>query len=94
MSTEELQALAEADAKTAQIMGKVGKWIAAFVDNDIRKQAVSVEGRLSCVVPVLSGVPQGTVLGPILFLIHIRNLNENIFLGTQASSFADDIKIW
>ena len=75
-------------------MGKVGTWISAFLDQNTRKQAVGVEGQLSGLVPVVSGVPQGTVLGPVLFLIHIRNISRSLSTGTHSSSFADDTKIW
>ena len=55
---------------------------------------MGVDGRVSQLVPVVSGVSQGTILGPVLFLIHIRNLSEGLSDGTKSSSFADDTKIW
>ena len=51
---------------------------------------MAVDGRVSHLSPVLSGVPQGTVLGPVLFLIHIRNIVKELSVGTTATSFADD----
>ena len=56
-------------------------------------QAVGVDGCVSPLVPVVSGVPQGTVLGPILFLLHIRGINSTLSQGTSASSFADDTRV-
>ena len=55
---------------------------------------MGVDGRVSQLVPVVSGVSQGTILGPVLFLIHIRNLSEGLSDGTKSSSFTDDTKIW
>ena len=74
--------------------GRVGLWLAAFLDPHTRKQAVGVNGRISSLAPVVSGVPQGTVLGPVLFLIHIRNISSSLSKDTYSSSFADDTKIW
>ena len=79
--------------KECGVRGKVGCWLAAFLDSSVRKQAVGVDGRLSSLSPVTSGVPQGTVLGPILFLIHIANMGKDVSPATSISSFADDTRL-
>ena len=48
--------------REGKVLGKVGCWLAAFLDPLVRKQAVGVEGSLSDLRPVISGVPEGTVL--------------------------------
>ncbi len=62
-------------------------WITSFLSN--RKQQVSVNGALSDITDVTCGVPQGSVLGPILFLLYI---NENI--QSSIRLFADDSIIY
>ena len=81
------------ELKQCGIRGKVGCWLSSFLDPSTRKQAVAVDGRVSHLSPVLSGVPQGTVLGPVLFLIHIRNIAKELSVGTTATSFADDTRV-
>ena len=76
-----------------KIKGKVGCWIASFLDPTFRQQAVVVEGTVSNLSPVISGVPQGTVLGPVLFLIHISDIASGLSAGTTATSFADDTRV-
>ena len=76
------------------VKGRIGKWLAAFLDPRTRKQAVGVDGRVSSLAEVVSGVPQGTVLTPILFLIHISRISSSLSAGTSSSSFADDTRVW
>jgi ribonuclease P/MRP protein subunit RPP40 len=81
------------ELKECGVRGKLGCWIASFLDSSARQQAVTVDGRISPLKPVISGVPQGTVLGPVLFLIHIRNISKDLSASTTASSFADDTRV-
>ena len=81
------------ELKHCGVKGKVGCWLFSFMDSKSRLQSVAVNERVSHPTPVLSGVPQGTVLGPVLFLVHIRNISRDLSEGTSASSFADDTRV-
>lgn len=70
------------------IKGPLHDWFRSFLTD--RQQKVIVEGKESSSKPVLSGVPQGTVLGPLLFLVYINDLPKRISPGTTLRLFADD----
>ena len=69
---------------------KIWTWISNFLKQ--RKQRVVVDGIQSDLVTVDSGVPQGTVLGPILFLLHINDLPSVI--SSKVRLFADDCLVY
>ena len=70
------------------VQGQTNDWIRAFLTD--RKMQVVVDGETSTSAPVLSGVPQGTVLGPLLFLIYINDMPDVVSEGTFIRLFADD----
>ena len=74
------------------ITGDLHRWISAFLIG--RKQAVVVDGERSDEEDVLSGVPQGTVLGPLLFLLHINDLPHVLHPDTRCRLFADDCLLY
>ena len=73
-----------------EIRGPILTWIQAFLSN--RTQTVVLENEHTNTVPVTSGVPQGSVLGPILFLICINNLPD--MTKSKVRLFADDTAIY
>ena len=72
------------------IQGKIGRWIYNFITG--RSQTVLVNGARSTRATVKSGVPQGSVLGPLLFLILIGDIDQNV-ANAFLSSFADDTRV-
>ena len=70
------------------ICGKLLNWISAFLTN--RRQRVVLGDTESDWLPVLSGVPQGSVLGPLLFIVFINDLTDDLI--NYASLYADDTK--
>ena len=72
------------------IRGKLSKLVEDFLYYRTQKVVLSSEESLS--VSVISGVPQGTVLGPLLFLIYINDLPNSV--SSSVSLFADDSYVY
>ena len=70
----------------------VVEWIKSFLSD--RTQQVVVNGQRSAQKKVTSGIPQGSILGPILFIIYINDLPETLSEDTNVFLFADDTKIF
>ena len=73
------------------VKGNTLSWIGSFLSG--RPQKVVLEGNSSSSIPVLSGVPQGSVLVPVLFLIYINYLPEYVSNSTVLL-FADDTLLY
>ena len=72
------------------ITGELVKWIEQWLTK--RNQGVTLENHVSSKLPVKSGVPQGTVLGPLMFLLYINDIDESI--SSMVRLFADDCVIY
>ena len=72
------------------ISGNLLQWIRSFLTN--RTMSVSINGSHSRPVLVISGVPQGSVIGPLLFLLFVNYICANITCNYKL--FADDLKLY
>ena len=71
------------------ITGNLWKWFRGYLSS--RMQCVKLDGILSHSLPVVSGVTQGSILGPLLFLIFINDILETVTYS-DLLLFADDTK--
>ena len=66
------------------------EWIRQWLTT--RKQRVVLDGEASSEVHVDSGVPQGTVLGPLMFLLYVNDIGEGV--NSEVKLFADDCLLY
>lgn len=76
---------------SAGIRGNLLRWFTSYVNN--RCQTVVLNGFSSASFPIPSGVPQGSILGPLLFNIFINDISQ-CFKYSRSQLFADDMKIY
>lgn len=73
------------------IRGDLLRWFSSYIDN--RSQAVALNNYISSWVSVPSGVPQGSLIGPLLFIFYINDI-DMCLLSSKLLCFADDMKIF
>ena len=78
--------------KNFNIDGRLLKFVTSYLKD--RRQCVVMENVFSDYEHVLSGVPQGSILGPLLFTLFINDINDGISTETNICLYADDTKIW
>ncbi|XP_048586215.1 uncharacterized protein LOC116614508 [Nematostella vectensis] len=71
--------------------GNLLKWFTSYITN--RSQRVAIPGGVSTCQPVTSGVPQGSILGPILFVLFANDLPDSV-CSCSVATFADDTKVF
>jgi len=76
--------------KAYGINGSMLNWFSSFLTT--RRQRIVINGCVSDLSPVSSGVPQGSILGPILFILYINDLPSVV--GSTMRIFADDVALY
>lgn len=74
------------------IRGKVWDWLESYLKN--RTQKVRFNNKYSRLMAVDHGVPQGSVLGPLLFVLYINDITEVCPIGSNVKLFANDTMIY
>lgn len=74
------------------ITGPALEWIKSYLCD--RHQRVVLKGTYSDWLPVTSGVPQGSILGPLLFLVYANDMPDHVSQGSNIAIYADDSKLY
>ena len=75
------------------VSGCLLMWFKSYFSD--RKQRVVLDGESSALIPVTSGVPQGSILGPLLFIVYMNSISQvPLSSGTKLLLYADDIVMY
>ena len=74
------------------IHSKLLEWLESYLSN--RSLEVVVEGQTSSRYPITAGVPQGSILGPTLFLLFINDMEDHVPSGVELAIYADDTTLY
>ena len=74
------------------VTGRTNRWIGSWLCH--RQPRAVHDGSASSHSPVLSGVPQGTVLGPLMFLLYVNDIGDKVSPQTTTKLFADDCLLY
>ena len=75
-----------------KVDGQLLRFLKCYLKN--RKQQVVISSATSTCFDVCSGVPQGSIIGPLLFVLFINDINEGLSDDTNIALYADDTKLW
>ena len=68
-----------------------GSWITLYTN---RRQSVVLNGEKLTALPVISSVPQGSILSPLFFLLYVNDINDLSHIGSKLVMYADDILLY
>lgn len=74
------------------MQGRLYGWLESYLQD--RHLCAAVNGHLSSAYPVGSGVPQGSILGPTLFLLYVNDAEDTLPLDADQAVYADDTSLY